>query len=181
MFWALKEKRSNFDWGHQVKAPTRPCEDTEGNDADVLLPDAGIVVLVSQARHREDVDVTQVGEAGLAGLGIALIGHSGKRNQCYFVRATALVVISLTLISALTLGIVNTLNCSSEAVCKAWSPCKSGSCTRSREATHRVQAARGRARTAPRSQGGRAVCQLHLLACSSHRSRLVLAVRTAIT
>lgn len=92
MFWALKEKCSDSDWENRVKDWTPTCEHVEGNDADVLLPDAGIVVLQARTRYREDTDGIQVGEAGLEGLRIGLIGHTGKSSQCHFGQATVLVV-----------------------------------------------------------------------------------------
>lgn len=67
------------------------CEDTGSNATDVLLPDAGVVHLRPQARHREDVDITQVGEAGKASLSIVLRYHTGKRSQGYLPHTTAFV------------------------------------------------------------------------------------------
>lgn len=57
------------------------CEDTGSDATDVLLPDTGVVHLRPQARHREDMDIAQVGEAGKAGLGIVLRHHTGKCSQ----------------------------------------------------------------------------------------------------
>lgn len=54
------------------------CEDTGGDAADVLLSDTGVVHLRPQARHGEDMDITQVGEAGKAGLSVVLRYHTGK-------------------------------------------------------------------------------------------------------
>lgn len=122
------------------------------------------MVLGSQTRHREDVEVIQVGEAGPAGLGIVLIGNTGKRSQCHFVPATALMIISLNLISVLTLGIVNTLNCSSDAVCKARSPCKSGTCTRSHEATQSAGSVWSRTSRTPKPP---MACSAQCVGCSS--------------
>lgn len=64
-------------------------KDTGSNATDVLLPDTGVVNLRPQARHREDVDITQVGEAGKAGLSIVLRYHTGKCSQGYLPHATA--------------------------------------------------------------------------------------------
>lgn len=65
------------------------CEDAGSDATDVLLPDAGIVHLRPQARHREDVDITQVGEASKAGLSIVLRHHTGKCSQGYLPHTTA--------------------------------------------------------------------------------------------
>lgn len=67
------------------------CEDTGGNATDILLPDTGVVHLRPQARHREDVDIAQVGEASKAGLGIVLREHTGKCSQGYLPHTAALV------------------------------------------------------------------------------------------
>ena len=67
------------------------CEDAGGNAADVLLPDTGVVHLRPQARHREDMDITQVGEAGKAGLSVVLRYHTGKGSQGYLPHTTAFV------------------------------------------------------------------------------------------
>lgn len=89
------------------------------------------------------MDVIQVGEAGLVGLHIVLIGHTGKAASAILRRQQSLWSV-LTLNSALTLGIVNTLNCSPEAVYKAWSPYTSGTCTRSGDATQKAGSMRSR-------------------------------------
>lgn len=72
-------------------------EDTRGNAADVLLPDAGVMHLGPQARHRKHVHIPQVGEAGQAGLGIVLTGHTGKCGQGHLAHTTALMGCQLEL------------------------------------------------------------------------------------
>lgn len=66
-------------WGNYVKTPAVECEDTEGNASDVLLPDTEAVHPGPQARHQEDVDVAQVGEARQTRLCVVLAGRAGTR------------------------------------------------------------------------------------------------------
>lgn len=65
------------------------CEDTGSDATDVFLPDTGVVHLRPQARHRKNMDIAQVGEAGKAGLSIVLRYHAGKCSQGYLPHTTA--------------------------------------------------------------------------------------------
>lgn len=65
------------------------CENTGSDAADVLLPDTGVMHLRPQARHREDMNIAQVGEAGKAGLSVVLRDHTGKCSQGYLPHTTA--------------------------------------------------------------------------------------------
>lgn len=61
---ARKAKHSHCNWEHQVKARTVAREATEGDGADVLLPDAGTAVL---GPRREPLEPLLRREAGGAG------------------------------------------------------------------------------------------------------------------
>lgn len=56
-------------------------KDAGGDAADVLFADAAIVDLGPQARHGEDVDVTQVGETSQAVLQPLLGAGAGQAHQ----------------------------------------------------------------------------------------------------
>lgn len=72
-------------------------EDTRSDATDVLLADTGVVHLGPQAGHREHVHITQVCEAGQAGLSIVLTGHTGECGQGHLAYTAALMGCQLEL------------------------------------------------------------------------------------
>lgn len=72
-------------------------EDAGGDPADVLLPDTVVVDLRPQAWHGEDMDVSQVGKARQAVLGVILARGTSKVDQRHPPNSAALVGCKLEL------------------------------------------------------------------------------------